>query len=112
MILGIDTSNYTTSVALVDDDGKILKDCRQVLPVKKGHRGLRQSEALFEHVRNLPELMHTVIGDQPIKNALKAIGVSVAPRPIRDSYISVFRAGTGIAKILSDAIQVPYYHPL
>ena len=109
MILGIDTSNYTTSVALVDDDGKILKDCRQVLPVKKGHRGLRQSEALFEHVRNLPELMHTVIGDQPIKNALKAIGVSVAPRPIRDSYMPVFRAGTGIAEILSDAIQVPCY---
>lgn len=109
MILGIDTSNYTTSVALIDDDGKILKDCRQVLPVKKGHRGLRQSEALFEHIRSLPELMHAAIGDQPIKNVLKAIGVSVAPRPVHDSYMPVFRAGIGAAKILADAIQVPCY---
>jgi N6-L-threonylcarbamoyladenine synthase len=109
MILGIDTSNYTTSVALIDDDGKILKDCRRVLPVKKGHRGLRQSEALFEHVRNLPELMRAAIGDQPIKNGLKAIGVSVAPRPVPNSYMPVFRAGIGAAEMLSDAIRVPCY---
>ena len=45
--LGIDTSNYTTSVALIDEINNILVDLRRVLKVKKGQRGLRQQEAVF-----------------------------------------------------------------
>ena len=46
--LGIDTSNYTTSMALVNNEGQVLADERILLKVKKGMRGLRQSEALFQ----------------------------------------------------------------
>ena len=56
-VLGIDTSNYKTSVAVIDADGNIVCDHRQLLKVKQGERGLRQSDALFQHVENLPELI-------------------------------------------------------
>lgn len=108
MILGIDTSNYTTSVAVCGDDGDILCDLRQVLPVEKGGRGLRQSEALFHHVKNLPELVKqamTAIDPQRIQ----AVGVSTAPRPQKGSYMPVFRAGIGAATMLSTALTVPCY---
>lgn len=52
--LGIDTSAYTTSVALVDQRGELVADKREVLKVELGKRGLRQSEALFAHIKNLP----------------------------------------------------------
>ena len=58
MILGIDTSNYTTSLALYDDDFCISK--RQILPVKEGERGLRQSDALFWHIKQLPTLFSSL----------------------------------------------------
>ena len=53
--IGIDTSNYKTSVAAVDTEGNILCNLQQYLSVKKGERGLRQSVALFQHVNNLPD---------------------------------------------------------
>ena len=55
LFLGIDTSNYTTSAALCDDTGNILVNCKVPLPVAEGARGLRQSDAVFHHVKNLPE---------------------------------------------------------
>ncbi|MBQ3640136.1 MAG: O-sialoglycoprotein endopeptidase, partial [Clostridia bacterium] len=55
--VGIDTSNYTTSCAACDEEGKILANVRIPLPVKDGERGLRQSDAVFAHLRNLPEAM-------------------------------------------------------
>ena len=45
--LGIDTSNYKTSIALTNIDGDIVYDKRILLNVDKGKRGLRQQEALF-----------------------------------------------------------------
>ena len=59
--LGIDTSNYTTSMALVNNEGQVLADERILLKVKKGMRGLRQSEALFQHIRNLPALSEKIM---------------------------------------------------
>ena len=56
LFLGIDTSCYTTSVACVDEKG-IVYEKRTVLSVKLGQRGLRQSEGLFQHVRNLESLL-------------------------------------------------------
>ena len=57
LYLGIDTSNYTTSAALVDADGTVIANLKRPLAVESGERGLRQSDAVFLHVRNLPELM-------------------------------------------------------
>ena len=56
-ILGIDTSNYKTSIAVVDREKHIICDLRRFLTVKQGERGLRQSDALFQHIQNLPALM-------------------------------------------------------
>ena len=58
MILGIDTSNYTTSAALCTLDGEIVANIKKLLPVVKGNRGLRQSEALFHHTVQLPQVLH------------------------------------------------------
>ena len=59
-ILGIDTSNYKTSVAVTDENQSIICDVRKFLEVKQGEKGLRQSDALFQHVKNLPVLMEEV----------------------------------------------------
>ncbi|MGZ4122221.1 MAG: O-sialoglycoprotein endopeptidase, partial [Tumebacillaceae bacterium] len=60
--LGIDTSNYTTSICLVDEQGQIVQEQRRLLTVEAGERGLQQSAALFQHVQNLPVLIES-IGD-------------------------------------------------
>ena len=62
LFLGIDTSNYTTSAALCDGDGKVILNLKKLLPVKEGERGLRQSDALFAHTKNLPEIMQALGG--------------------------------------------------
>ena len=61
--LGIDTSCYTTSAALVSEEGALLSQARRLLPVKEGARGLMQSEALFQHVKALPELVRIINGN-------------------------------------------------
>ena len=55
-VLGIDTSNYTTSLSLADENGFV--HVRKILDVKMGECGLRQSDALFLHTVNLPELFN------------------------------------------------------
>ena len=55
LTLGFDTSNYTTSVAAFDGVGG--KNCSRLLDVKPGELGLRQSDALFAHIKRLPELV-------------------------------------------------------
>lgn len=107
MFIGIDTSNYTTSVAGVDTEGNICFDHRRILPVKKGHKGLRQSEAVFEHVKNIPELTACFESFADIKNGIKAVGVSVSPRPRKQSYMPVFRVGYAVAKSIADLLHVP-----
>ena len=44
MVLGFDTSNYTTSVAISDGVGG--KNCSRLLDVRPGELGLRQSDAM------------------------------------------------------------------
>lgn len=105
MILGIDTSNYTTSVCVIDETGNILKEERQLLKVEKGERGLQQSAAVFQHVRNLPVLLEKVGSLQ----GLQAICVSIRPRPEEGSYMPVFLAGEGAARSLAAAFGVPLY---
>ncbi len=109
MFIGIDTSNYTSSVAVVDTRNGIVADQRKVLPVKKGQRGLRQSEAVFEHIRNIPELTARFASIPEMKNNVRAVGVSVSPRPQEGSYMPVFRVGYAVAKSYADLLQVPLY---
>ncbi|MFZ5943396.1 MAG: O-sialoglycoprotein endopeptidase [Bacillota bacterium] len=103
--IGIDTSNYTTSVAAVCSGG-VLSDERLILDVKQGFRGLRQSEALFQHVKNLPVLCQKVLEQLKDMN-IKGIGYSSKPRPVENSYMPVFIAGSSMAKVLSAALDVP-----
>ena len=55
--LGIDTSCYTTSVAFMDKDAQLVGESRQILKVREGKCGLQQSEMVFQHTRNLPEMI-------------------------------------------------------
>ena len=107
MYLGIDTSNYTTSVCLYDSDsGKVIAK-RKLLPVKDGELGLRQSDAVFHHVQQLPALFEEAFGD--FSDQIKAIGVSYAPRTEKGSYMPCFTVGTTAASILSSVLKVPVY---
>jgi N6-L-threonylcarbamoyladenine synthase len=108
LYLGIDTSAYTTSLALVDEKGDLLADRRLVLPVKQGDRGLRQSEALFEHVKNLPGLFAQLAPDLNV-NDLAAVSVSAFPRHVPGSYMPVFLAGLSQARCLSVLHRIPCY---
>lgn len=108
MILGVDTSCYTTSLAVVDQNAKLLADYRQLLPVKEGSRGLAQSEAFFTHVNRLPLLLAGVFAEIS-PSELMAIGVSNKPRSLPDSYMPVFRAGESLAKALSVGLRIPLY---
>ena len=58
--IGIDTSCYTTSVAIFDSQEGIVTEERLLLCVKEGHRGLAQSEMVYQHVRNLPYLFDKI----------------------------------------------------
>jgi len=106
--LGIDTSAYTTSAAVVGETGEVLADERILLQVEPGKRGLRQSEAHFQHTRNLPVLMDKLA---PVleKNRLMALGVSDRPRRLPDSYMPVFLAGLGVSRCLASIGNYPLY---
>lgn len=106
LFLGIDTSAYTTSVGLVNEACEILADERIVLKVEDGERGLRQSEAHFAHVRNLPFLFDR-IAPWIANGKLAAIGVSDRPRRVADSYMPVFTAGFGVASCAASALGIP-----
>ncbi|MBN2909830.1 O-sialoglycoprotein endopeptidase [Polycladomyces sp. WAk] len=103
-VLGVDTSNYCTSLCLVDDKGNCLAEQRQWLDVPQGERGLQQSHAVFQHVRRLPELFLRLPLDQ-VKVA--AVAVSTAPRPQTGSYMPVFLVGKSWAQSLAHAWGVP-----
>ena len=103
--LGIDTSCYTTSAALLAEDGSLLAEARQILSVKPGRCGLQQSEMVFQHTRNLPRLVEEVFSDKDC--TLAAIGVSGYPRPLADSYMPAFLAGMSVARSLAAAYKVP-----
>lgn len=107
MYLGIDTSNYTTSVCLYDSDSGAVISKRKLLPVKDGECGLRQSDAVFHHVQQLPALFEEAFGE--FSDRIKAIGVSYAPRTEKGSYMPCFTVGLTAASILSSVLKVPVY---
>lgn len=107
MILAFDTSCYTSSVALMSDDGILLSDKRRVLDVPPKQRGLLQSEALFQHIHNVPVFLEELAKEQDFSE-ITAIGCSVKPRPVDDSYMPVFLGGEKIGRSVSAALGVPF----
>ena len=109
LTLGIDTSNYATSLAVFDADaGEVVCDCKKFLPVKPGQLGLRQSDALFHHTAALPELMQKINDTVPLSE-IRAVAVSEKPRPVQGSYMPCFLAGVNAATAFSLAGGVPLY---
>jgi len=108
IILGFDTSCYTTSIAAISLNKEIVLNEKIILKVKKDNKGLRQSEAVFQHVNNMGEI------SQVINNKLKnynivGICASTKPRPVDNSYMPVFSVGYNFAKLLSSINNCPFY---
>jgi N6-L-threonylcarbamoyladenine synthase len=95
--LGFDTSNYTTSVAEFHGVGG--ENCSRLLDVKPGELGLRQSDALFAHVRRLPELVDALCGKLPA-DTVRAVGASTRPRAVEGSYMPCFLAGESLRNVV------------
>ncbi len=103
-VIGFDTSNYTTSIAFFDGTQGL--NCSKLLPVKQGELGLRQSDAVFSHIKSLPELssrLFSCCGSEPVA----AVGVSTRPRAVEGSYMPCFMVGYTHAKLLSESYGVP-----
>lgn len=105
--LGIDTSNYTTSVA-VCRGGDVVANLKAPLPVKAGECGLRQSDALFAHIKNLP-LLSEKLREVLEGNVPSAIGVSSRPRNLEGSYMPCFLGGVSAASMVASALGVPLF---
>lgn len=139
LILGIDTSAYTTSIAFFTGDGRLLYEARRRLPVAGGRLGLRQSEAVFQHITALPELLEEaddslkpLLGSSTGASAtmfrpaadgaersaglqlpLVAVAASTQPRPRPDSYMPVFRTGECLGRAIAavaGAVFLPLSH--
>lgn len=105
-VLAFDTSNYTTSIAYLSQTDAV--NCSQLLPVKAGELGLRQSDAVFHHVHSLPELSDRLFS-QLSDNSVHAVGVSTRPRAVEGSYMPCFLVGYSHAKLIADAYKVPLF---
>ena len=102
-VIGFDTSNYTTSISWYDGVTGI--NLSQLLPVKEGALGLRQSDAVFQHTKSLPELSGRLFSD--ITDNITAVGVSTRPRAVDGSYMPCFMVGYSHASLLANALKVP-----
>lgn len=106
--LGFDTSNYTTSVAIISEDGELIANIKRPLSVKAGERGLRQSDALFAHIKNLPDALEEAKNHLSDKTVV-AIGVSERPRNLDRSYMPCFLAGVNAATAAALTAEAPLY---
>ena len=102
-VIGIDTSNYTTSIAFFN--GTSGENCSKLLPVKQGELGLRQSDAVFAHIKSLTELSGRLFSH--VREPITAVGVSTRPRAVDGSYMPCFMVGYSRAEMLSDMLGVP-----
>ena len=105
--LGIDTSNYTTSVALYDTQTHTVVQQKKLLPVKSGTLGLKQSDAVFHHVKQLPDLIRELFLRCP--GNIDGVGVSTRPRPLEGSYMPCFLVGKGMGESLASVGSLPVY---
>ena len=105
-VLGLDTSNYTTSAAVFD--GEEGRNQGRLLEVRPGELGLRQSDALFQHVKHLPEVVEALLGEGGL-GTVQAVGASTRPRAVEGSYMPCFLAGASQGQVLSQVLGVPFY---
>ena len=103
--LGIDTSNYTTSMARFD--GINMESQRKLLPVAEGQRGLRQSDAVFHHTRQLPLIAERLFAKPG--GELTCVAASVRPTEEDGSYMPCFLAGEGLARSTAATLGLPFY---
>ena len=103
-VIGIDTSNYTTSIACFDGNQGV--NCSKLLPVKQGELGLRQSDAVFAHIKSLPELSGRLFSDVRM-DEITAVGVSTRPRAVEGSYMPCFMVGYSHARLIADMLHIP-----
>lgn len=101
--IGFDTSNYTTSCAVFD--GEMGENAGKLLEVPEGALGMRQSDALFLHVKRLPE----VFSDLQFEGKAVAVGASATPREAEGSYMPCFLAGVSHGEILAKGMGIPFY---
>ena len=105
--LGLDTSNYTTSAALTDSIGNIVAEKRVLLKVKPGEKGLRQSDALYQHWQNLPVILEEMLRDYG--RDIACVSASTRPRPQEGSYMPVFNAGKAAGQMLAAQADIPFW---
>ena len=106
--LGIDTSNYTTSAAVFDSETGSIVHRKKLLPVAQGSLGLKQSDAVFAHVKQLPQILQELFFDLP-PVSIAAVGVSARPRNAADSYMPCFLTGKLAASAISTVNHIPMY---
>ena len=105
-VIGLDTSNYTTSIAVFDGVDGV--NCSRLLPVKEGELGLRQSDAVFAHIKSLPELSDRLFSHSR-PDSIQAVAVSTRPRAVDGSYMPCFMVGYSHAKMLAALHNVPLF---
>ena len=111
LFFGFDTSNYTTSLAVADENGQVLLNFKKILSVSEGQRGLRQSDAVFQHTNNMPLAAQSIreflsgLGEYEIAG----VGYSAVPRDVPGSYMPCFLVGQGVALSASSMLGVPSY---
>jgi N6-L-threonylcarbamoyladenine synthase len=107
LYLGIDTSYYVTSVALVDEAGRLLEDRRRPLVVATGKRGHSPAEAVWLHVKGLPEVIEPVL--EQYGRDIAAVAASTRPRPSEGAFLPPFKVSEGYGRTVAAALGVPFY---
>ena len=105
-VLGLDTSNYTTSAAVFDGQDGL--NASRLLTVNEGELGLRQSEALFQHVQRLPGQVEKLAQSGLLRD-IRAVGASTRPRAVEGSYMPCFLAGTSQGQSMAYLLGVPFF---
>ena len=106
LCLGFDTSNYTTSAAVFG--GGTAENRGKLLTVPEGALGLRQSDALFQHVKRLHRMVERLRADGAM-GRIAAVGASTRPREVEGSYMPCFLVGEGEGRALAAALGAPFY---
>lgn len=108
MYLGFDTSNYTTSAALYDPKENSVVQNKKLLPVKENNLGLRQSDAVFSHVKQLGDITRGLFEGKDFD--IEAVGVSSRPRNLEGSYMPCFLVGEMVGNVVSSVNNVPIFY--